>query len=494
MGSGLWMYLGVLLGFVNAFLLFPKILGQEAFGFCQFLLQSSQMVATIGLLGLPNVMVHFFPRFQDRSNQHGGYPALFAFLGGWGTLLVVIVLLIFRPTVLHLFGGEGDTYLRNFYWALLILSIATAVVRLLGSYLTALKQPRVSVFWQQVGIRMITTLLLIAFFFEWIDLPVFLWLFALQMVIAACALIFHIYRIGEWHTRVDWNIHRQPDFPEMLRYGGYAFFALSGSVLINRIDTIMLSGMLAWKDVGIYAVFYALAMVIPVLHHGIAEIAHPTFAEHWANNRRKEISRLYRRAALNNTVPGVLLYVGILANLENAVALLGEDYRPGIWVAVYLGGAQLIHILNGYNGLILIHSRHYHLDLPIRLLTVLITIVSNFLFIRWMGVAGAALATALTLIARNVLIQWVLVRQYGLYPFSRSMGYVLLAGLLTFTAGMLLPRLPGHFLRDVLVRTTTMVCLYGVLVLRFNLAPDITGLLRTAWGQARHFFTHKTNR
>ena len=61
------LYTGVLWGFVNSTLLFPKILGASIFGFIQTLSFTNNLIITFVLLGLPGAVIRFYPYFKDEK-------------------------------------------------------------------------------------------------------------------------------------------------------------------------------------------------------------------------------------------------------------------------------------------------------------------------------------------------------------------------------------------------------------------------------------------
>jgi O-antigen/teichoic acid export membrane protein len=473
--SSIFIYIGMVLGFINATILFPRLLGKEVYGFCQFMLQIGELLAVFTLLGLPNVTIRFFPRFRDPDTNHNGILGFALSALAVSTLIGAGILFAIKPQFIEWFADEESrNYLPRFYSGFVLLFVFANFNALFNSYATALQRPRVPTFFSEVGSRIITLLLILFFFLQWIDEDTFIWLFTFKMVPITLGLILFLYLIGEWRVRTDFSIIKQPIFKEVRSYGIYAIFARIGSQLINRIDMIMIKALLTWGDVGVYTVFFFISQVIIKPHDGIGKMANPMMAEYWQRNNLQELESFYKRTALNNWVPAVLLFAGIVANLENAVLLIGEDYRAGTNVAVFLGVAQLVHVLNGYNGIMLIHSPFYRFDLMFKLSTVVITIISNYFFISWIGLTGAAVATALTIILQNLIIQAFLYQKLRIHPFSRPMITVGIIGLLSLAIGLVLPRIEWHFVADTIVRSGLMSITFVGLVLFLNPAPDIT--------------------
>ena len=218
--------------------------------------------------------------------------------------------------------------------------------------------------------------------------------------------------------------------------------------------------------------FFAQVIIIP--HQGLAKIASPLLADAWKREDFREIQSLYSRLALSNLTVGILIYVGIIINLDHIVTILGEGFEGGKMVAVFLGLGQLAHAANGYNGLLLNYSPLFRYDLLFKGATAVVTIVTNYLFITWLGITGAALATALTIVLINVFIQTFIYRHYKMHPFSWRMFALAGVGLVCLGIDLVIPVWEWHFLGDLVLRSAITTILYCSIVIGFRIAPDIT--------------------
>lgn len=471
------MYIGLVLGFINSTLLFPKILGKEVYGFCQFLIQMSGLIAVFSFWGWPQITIRFFSRFRDQAKQHNGFLGILMLAVSMGTLIITLLLILFKPQFIDWFSqNRPNPLIEEFYWALLVTFILTNINGIFSNYSIALQRPRVSVFLTEVFGRLLTLALILIYAYELITKDQFIAIYAFKLLPNAIALILFLFLIKELHLKANFNIIRQPVFKEMANYGGYSILSHIGSSLINRIDMIMIAAVLSWGEVGIYMVFYFLSTIIYLPHKGMASIIDPLIAEHWQKNERDAIARLYRRMATNNFIPAVLVFIGIIANLDNFILLMGEDYRPGQMVVVYLGLAQVISVMNGYNDLILIRSSLYRYDLLFRLIYAGVTVFTNYIMIRWLGLVGAAMATALTILISNLINQLFVFRKFQMHPFSKQMIYTALIGLAILLVSLAVPPFPGHFAWDIILRSGAMTLVFASLIIGFNIAPDITNL------------------
>ncbi len=472
--SGVFMYIGIALGFVNTVLLFPKVLGPEVFGFTQWLAQTASLFLILAGFGSLNTIIRFFPYFKSPGERHRGYLGFLFVLRTAGVVLTVLLLFLLRDGILNLFSRpDSQELVDRYYWLLSVFLVFLCYFEMLEGYTTALMQPRVSTLFRDIVNRLTTTALIGAFYFGWINVPQFILLFTFRLVLSLLGLTLYLATIGELKTHLALGTFRQPIFGKIASYSFYSLFASIGTRIITKLDLFMISFWLGFTANGIYAVFYFASNAIVIPHQGIASITGPLMADKWKREEYGELAELYRRTALSNFAAGILLFIGIYINLDHLITILGPEFAEGRNVAIFLGIAQLVHIVNGYNGMLITYSPKYRSDLVIKLATALLTVVSNYFLIQWYGITGAAMATALTLALINLFIQLYIWRHFRMHPFSGGMIPLVLIGLATLGLNWLIPELPVHFLLDLLVRSAAVTVFYGTLLLLFRPVPDL---------------------
>jgi Na+-driven multidrug efflux pump len=93
-------------------------------------------------------------------------------------------------------------------------------------------------------------------------------------------------------------------------------------------------------------------------------------------------------------------------------------------------------------------------------------------FIPWLGMPGAALATALASFLYNFMLFIYVYRHFGLQPFSKGMIQV---ALLTLSLFLLFSQVPafGQPWQNILMKGLVVSMLYGVVLYRTRVAPEI---------------------
>ena len=180
---------------------------------------------------------------------------------------------------------------------------------------------------------------------------------------------------------------------------------------------------------------------------------------------------------------GSLLLLGILVNLENVFGLIpnNETYLAGMNVVYIIGLAKLIDMTFGMNGEIIIMSEHFKVNVLFTSLLAVIAILSNWLLIPMFGLAGAALATGLTLVIYN-LIKLIFVKiKLGLWPFSRKNIILAAIALGTYFIVNQIPFFSNVWL-DLVLRSLISTVLFLTPCLLLKISPEVNKLVAQKTG------------
>ena len=141
--------------------------------------------------------------------------------------------------------------------------------------------------------------------------------------------------------------------------------------------------------------------------------------------------------------------------------------------------AKLIDVSAGVNGTIIATSDRYRFDLYVNLLLILVTVVTNAIFIPIYGIEGAAMATALALFIHNVVKIIVVYLFFRIQPFQMATIKLLFLALVIFFIVRFIPfeGIEIVWLRT-LIRSLFITLLFVSAVLRFSISEDFTALFK----------------
>ena len=94
--SSLIIYLGVLIGFVNSLILFPKYLKTEEIGLLRQIISAATLLLPIAAFGISGTSIKFYPEFSNDVKSKNEFFSLQFFLSLVGFSFVLLLIFIFN--------------------------------------------------------------------------------------------------------------------------------------------------------------------------------------------------------------------------------------------------------------------------------------------------------------------------------------------------------------------------------------------------------------
>ena len=130
----------------------------------------------------------------------------------------------------------------------------------------------------------------------------------------------------------------------------------------------------------------------------------------------------------------------------------------------------------GANAPILFNSEKYRWGAYFLIALAVISVLLQMVFIPWLGLNGAAIATVSCYILYNVYMTAVVWKFYNLHPFNKKMFTVLLAIIVCFGINQLLPVLENK-IADIVLRSAVATFVYLIIIYRFKVLEEYHHLL-----------------
>jgi O-antigen/teichoic acid export membrane protein len=193
-----------------------------------------------------------------------------------------------------------------------------------------------------------------------------------------------------------------------------------GKVFQNRIDLLLVGGLLTAVAAGVYNVVLVLVAIawIPLLSFN--QLLPPVASDLYAEDRMATLNAVYS-SVTRLIVTTVLPLLAVLAVYgRQLLAVFGGTYTQGyLPLLVYLGGV-FVGSAVGATGWLLMMTDHQYARMALDWLLAALNVSLTFLFIVEFGLVGAALGTSLAIAVQNGLQVLLLRRFEGLWPFDRT--------------------------------------------------------------------------
>ena len=190
--------------------------------------------------------------------------------------------------------------------------------------------------------------------------------------------------------------------------------------LLAQADKIMLGIFLDVQQVGIYAIAGALAAFVPVVLQSVNQIFSPTIADLHARGERELLGRLFQ--TLTKWILGLTLPLAcvMIVDAKPLMRLFGPAFEAG-WMVLVLGTAgQLINASVGSVGYLLLMSGNQKRLIRVQAIMAVFVVAATAILARPFGIAGVALAAALTNAVANYLNLREVRAALQLSPYNRT--------------------------------------------------------------------------
>lgn len=469
--SALAAYAGSALAFVNKALLFTNLLTTEQVGLANALGEIAIIYMHIAVLGLPWTVLRFFPYFKGKDKEDHGFLAFIFWISVGGFLLVSLLLLAGQPVLEGWFRAKSPLLL-DYLPGLIVMSLGVTLYDTLSYYLRSYYKVFVPTLVKELGIRLIQTIGLVLFGLKWISFERFMEVYIGSFVVATLVLLLYMawMRRLNLRWRMTWRLRKL--MRAMLEHGGYSALSITSIKLVQSLDILMIASIIGLGDEGIYAtmMYFVSFMLLPI--RSFHSAASPQVAENWHKNDMEAMNKLYKRVSLTGIAVGLWVFFCLWINFHNFVTVMQPAYAAGKWAFLFVAIARLFDILTSLNGHILVTSRFYRIELLFNASLLVLAFVTNYFFIRWYGITGAAIASMISVVGFNITRMSYVWYKFRLHPFTWQGFSVIGLGLLAWLSDWLIPQMP-HFLIDMVVRCSVYSVLFLGSLLALRLVPDL---------------------
>lgn len=467
----------------------PKMLTPELNGLLRVVYDAAMLFVPFVLLGSSSVAVRFFPYIKNRDNGHEGFLGLLLFVASVGMVVFCLLFALFYPFFTSLFADKSPLFAQFGYYTLPLCLFFTYNT-LFEAYLRSLQYVAITNFTREIYVRLGVSLTILLYAYGNIGISGLIAAYTLVFGSAAVILVLFTRQKGELFWRPPSLAHwwQHPLRRDMLHYAFFVLLGGSSAMLVNKIDSVMLSALKGLSDNGIFNIAFFMGVIVEMPRRAITQVASPIIADLVKQQQWDTIAQLYRRISLNQFVAGCFILLGIWVNIGNLYQLMpnGALYTTGKYVVLFIGLSKLFDMVTSINTEIITYSRYYRYDLAIMLLLVLLTIGFNLLLIPPYGITGAAAATALAILLYNTLRCLLIWRLFRIQPLSFATLKVLSIVIFAYGLNYLLPTLPTPIL-DIAVRSTLLSFVFFLLLLYSKTAPDFNALAYQILQKIRHY-------
>lgn len=470
--GSIYLYLGVILGFVTAGPLWTRILKSEEIGLFNILIAQSLIFSQFASLGFNNVTTRLFPYFRtSESSKHNGFLSL-AFLVNIAGLILTFVAFYFLKPIIIENNIEKSSLFTEYFFYLIPLIVFTTFFTLLDTYSKMLYNTVLGIMLKEFALRVLNLVLTFLYFFKLIN---FDWL-VFGYVFINCTPAILIYGILAYNKQVDFNINFSFITKELkssiLNVSLFGIIGGFSSIAITTIDKIMINEAIDLTSVGIYSTAILFGTIISIPSRSIVKISTSFIADAWKSNDLKKINDIYYKTCLNQLIFGSLIFINLWANIHNVPKILTPEYEAGTYVILFFALSNLFDMATGANGVIIQTSKYYKVQTLFIAVLMILVVITNLIFIPKFGINGAAFATALSNFIFNLLRYLFILFKFKLQPFNNRFFIVIVIAVLSYFSVEFIP-IQLNFIIDIAIRCSIMTAIFAIFTLISKVSEDI---------------------
>lgn len=477
-------YLGVAVGFVTTFFVITRFLTAEEIGLARVLIDAAVLFVGLAQLGTGSSIIRFFPYFKDEQKNHGFFFWTIA-VPFIGFVIFALIYWACRVPLGAWFGDKSPLFVDYYYFVLpmAFFMLYQSIFETNSNVLMRIVVPRAV---REVAVRIGLLISYILYACGMLSMDGFVIALCSTYAIAALINIIYVFSLQRISLKPDFAfIRANKDLAKSyLLYTGFLIVSALTSVLAPTLSSFFITAQMGLQYTGIFAIATYIAVMVSIPYRSLVAITQPELAQTIKDKDSANTARLIGQASTNLLLVGGFIFLAIWINIDLIFHILpnGETYATAKYVVLLLGFGQLLMATFSVFNPALSYSKYYAFSLLNSfILTGSALLLNNALIPRY-GMAGAALATALSDMIYFVPVVIITCWALKIQPFTQKHMWSLLIIVWLFALNQLWLRyIPSMNIWVDSIARTVIIGGVGVLsAYKLHLSPELEQMVRNA--------------
>lgn len=386
--------LGLGIAFIFQIIL-GRVLKPEFYGQYTMFLTYTNILSIIAVLGMDRNLIKDVARITNDKLKN---QALLKF-----SLKISFVLFVILAIFVLLFHSAMDVSLNMVHLLIIMLFIKVVIV-IFNGYLQGMGLI-VKITFLNVLLNNILKILLFIIFFktQFNGLYSAIYSFIISETITLILRSLIIKKILGRHISFRTNLSHN-EKKQFIEYSITVALIAGMGILLQNIDKIMISKMLDFRSVGIYKVSQNYVSLIGIFITPFIAFW-PVISKLYHENKITEIENEMKKIVKIVTYLVVPMFFIFLFLNEKLLLIFGDAYvsDEARKVLMILAFAFLVDAVSGPIGSILTMTKYAKYILINNIISLVLNVVLNFIFIKMYGIVGVAIGTGISVIVNNLI-------------------------------------------------------------------------------------------
>lgn len=471
-------YIGFVVGLLNIYFFTKQDLFLSSqYGLTTIFIAIATLMMAFSTLAMPSYIFKFYPYYKDNlPPSKNDMLSIALVVNTIGFILVMVAGLVFRHLVIRKFGANSPELVRYYAW-IFPMGFGLAVFTILEAYTWSLKKPVLTSFLREVQWRLLTTVIIVLFYFGLIpDFDLFIKLYAFTYPAIALTLLLYLLFTTNLHftfriSKVTRRYAKKILTLCLFVYSGALIFYLS-----QVFDSLVIASVLedGTAKAGIFGLASILTSVIQAPQRAVVATTIPHLSRAWKERNMELLQKIYQRSSINLLIFATGIFLLILLNYKESILTFGinEEYLLGFNAFIFLGLTRVVDLGTGINTEIIGTSNYWRFQLISGVILLLLMLPLTLILARKYDILGPAIAQFVSISIYNAMRIIFLWKKFRLFPFTIHSLYALLLGIAGYTLCYYLFR-SMHGFPGLICRSLAFIILYAGSIIYFKLSPDI---------------------
>ena len=479
-------YIGVIIGFINSLILFPKYLSTEEIGLLRQIISAATLLLPLAAFGISGTAIKFYPEFSSKNKTKNQFFSFQLFLTIIGFFSVLILISLLYSEISNFFSKKS-VLLINYFDVIISILLLLTISTIFEAYLRARMHIILPNFTNGVLNRLLTAFSLVLFSVSIINFHEMIYFQIPIYLIGVSILILYSYKKEKF--RIFFRINKIKNrIKEILNFNLYSLVSGFGNVIILNVDILMISALLGLSDTGIYTTAFYIGIIIEMPRRAVSQISTPILSKFFKDGDLSSVNYNYKMVSINQLIIGLLLLILIITNLEEIYNLIPnrENFILGISVVPIICIAKLINMSSSFSSELIMMSKHYKFSVTTIIVLAIITILSNYILIPKYGINGAAYAALISSVVFNLTKIIFIYLKFNFLPFSKNTFFTLIIGLITYLIIDYVPTI-DNIIIEIIFKSLITIILFITPIYFFNLSSEFNKVIEK-------FISHKNSK
>ena len=194
------------------------------------------------------------------------------------------------------------------------------------------------------------------------------------------------------------------------------FILAVGLVIANmHIDIVMVGALAGDEEAGFYRVASRMAAFVPFFLFAVNNALAPRISGLYTQGKIEELQKILTIASRIIFIATIPVAIILCVFSESLLGILfGEEYKVAAMALIILAFANLFSVMMGQVGQVMALTGHEVLTAWSVFIAVIVNVILNYIFVPVMGLEGAAVATASSIVIWNMLLAFWTEKKTGL--------------------------------------------------------------------------------